>query len=601
MATTVARLQAVLSAQTRDFDQAMGKSEGRMRRVGKGAAVMTGIVGGALVLGLKKSVNEAMDAERAQARLEKAFSENVKGGLKPYTEQIGKASKAAIQLGFDDEDLADSLGSLVIATGDYNKAQNASNVAMDLARFKGIDLEQATKMMTMAMAGSQRATKQLGITVPTVTTTFDELKARFTSATSEGGKTITMTEKLALENAKLIDKQKTAGNVIDIVSQKVKGQAAAYAETTEGGIKVFQEQMEEMREQIGAAILPALNDVVGGLTKILEFFQKHPTLGKAVLLGLTGLLAAATAAQIALNIAILANPYVAATLGILALSAGIAIAWVKFKQLRDVIAALLLVWGPLMPLILVAVNHFDDIKEAVSKAWNAIKNLAEWFSNHKEFLAPGIAQFKLLLGFLEKVKDAFGWIIGNVGKIAGAISGAAGKIPTGDPRSPAGAMGPVGAGAQGLVPGILDELAGARAMGLTLTSGVRHTRTRSGAWSDHHYGKAIDVAGAPANMARFFRWLIGQTDVKQAFYDPLGSVFRGVLSSYREGGHSDHVHVATYDKGGWLMPGLTLAQNNTGRPEAVGFPGDINLYVDGHKLFSWIKDAEKKDRRRNGR
>ena len=76
-------------------------------------------------------------------------------------------------------------------------------------------------------------------------------------------------------------------------------------------------------------------------------------------------------------------------------------------------------------------------------------------------------------------------------------------------------------------------------------------------------------------MARFFSWLIGQRDVKQAFYDPLGSIFGGMLSSYREGGHSDHVHVATYDKGGYLRPGWNLAYNGLGRPEPVG-AGTVN-------------------------
>ncbi len=74
-------------------------------------------------------------------------------------------------------------------------------------------------------------------------------------------------------------------------------------------------------------------------------------------------------------------------------------------------------------------------------------------------------------------------------------------------------------------------------------------------------------------MASFFSSLIGNRAVKQAFYDPLGSIFNGVLSSYREGGHTDNVHVATYDQGGWLPPGLSLAMNKTGRPERVMPPG----------------------------
>jgi hypothetical protein len=88
------------------------------------------------------------------------------------------------------------------------------------------------------------------------------------------------------------------------------------------------------------------------------------------------------------------------------------------------------------------------------------------------------------------------------------------------------------------------------------------------------------VAGSASGMAGFFRSLIGNPAVKQAFYDPLGSIFGGRQSPYIEGGHNDHVHVATYDRGGILKPGWTMAYNGTGRNELVsrGGAGVINNY-----------------------
>ncbi|MDP9308345.1 MAG: hypothetical protein M3P15_08555 [Actinomycetota bacterium] len=112
------------------------------------------------------------------------------------------------------------------------------------------------------------------------------------------------------------------------------------------------------------------------------------------------------------------------------------------------------------------------------------------------------------------------------------------------------------------------------------------------------------------NMASFFRSLIGDRGVKQAFYDPLGSIFGGVLNSYREGGHSDHVHVATYDRGGWLKPGLTLAANWTGRAERVGGHGGntYNTYLsfpgyvgDESVVAAVVRDAMESFQNRNGR
>lgn len=56
------------------------------------------------------------------------------------------------------------------------------------------------------------------------------------------------------------------------------------------------------------------------------------------------------------------------------------------------------------------------------------------------------------------------------------------------------------------------------------------------------------------SMREFFRSLSKRATVRQQFYTPLGSVFSG----YRDGPHSDHWHVATYDQGGLLAPGRTL-------------------------------------------
>lgn len=569
MATVVARLEAILAANTRDFDRAMSKSDSRLRKVGKTAGIATAAVGTVLVAGLAKSVKEAIEAEKSQARLEKAFAKNVKGGIKPYRGEIEKASKAAIQLGFDDEELADSIGSLVAATGNYQDAQRASNVAMDLARFKGISLEAATKTLTMTMSGSTRAARQLGIIVPTVTTTFDELKERFKGSTSEGGKLITATEELALENAKLIDKQKTAGSVIDIVSGKVKGQAKAYADTTEGGIKVFQLQMEEMQEQIGIAILPALNKIVEGLTKILQFFEKHPKLGQAVLIGLAGALALATAAQIALNLAVLANPYVAAAVGVAALAAGVYLLWTRVEQLRPV---LLFIAGTLLglplPLRILVALFGEKLPEAIGKVTSAFKTLWSW---------------------IKKVIDGVKWLLDKIPDIpdlpGGGILGRGGGGPSSSNT--------------GLIPMVTNAVGIARDLGWrgVVTSGFRTYQEQSALYQRYLAGGPL--AARPGTSSHEKGQAVDVTD-----YGTFGRIMRGLprgLGLQNKLGSRDPVHfsVTGYDRGGFLPTGLSLAYNGTGRPEPVGhgLAGDINLYIDGHKLFTWIRNE--KQRRSN--
>jgi hypothetical protein len=68
--------------------------------------------------------------------------------------------------------------------------------------------------------------------------------------------------------------------------------------------------------------------------------------------------------------------------------------------------------------------------------------------------------------------------------------------------------------------------------------------------------KALDRTTAQ-QLAEFFRRLPDDNVVKQQLYEPLGSVW----PDYREGGHTDHKHVATYDRGGILKPGMTIKFN----------------------------------------
>ncbi len=79
----------------------------------------------------------------------------------------------------------------------------------------------------------------------------------------------------------------------------------------------------------------------------------------------------------------------------------------------------------------------------------------------------------------------------------------------------------------------------ARKMGLTITSTTGGTHAPG---SYHYSGRAIDVAGSPSAMARFYRYFASKSPT-ELFYDPLGGIKYGQQIG-AIGGHSDHVHVA---------------------------------------------------------
>lgn len=106
-------------------------------------------------------------------------------------------------------------------------------------------------------------------------------------------------------------------------------------------------------------------------------------------------------------------------------------------------------------------------------------------------------------------------------------------------------------------------------------AGVPYTVTSSLRPNDldslHSTGKAVDLVSS--NMMQIFRALEGAAGpggaLQELFYDPAGYSFDLGRRIRPIGGHSDHVHAATYDKGGKLRPGWTVAYNGTGRTEHV--------------------------------
>lgn len=229
-------------------------AEGSLAKLGRAAKY--GAAAGVAILGvaLEKSVKAAIEAQASEVRLTQAFK-NARVAIGPYRKQIEGLESAGRKLGFTDEQTTNSLGSLITATHNMKLATKDLAVAQDLSRFKHVDLADATKMLTMAMTGSQRAAKQLGITVSPVTKSYDQMKATM-------GKTIDAHEKLILAQQKLYDKQLTGIAVVDAVRDHVKGQAKAYSDTAAGAMEEFHAQLQHIEVAIGNQLLPAMMKAV---------------------------------------------------------------------------------------------------------------------------------------------------------------------------------------------------------------------------------------------------------------------------------------------------------------------------------------------------
>lgn len=195
---------------------------------GLGSALAdVGKIAGGFVLGqgisqapafLFSAAKAAAEDEQSVARLTttlKTLSGNYDDNLRRVNAAIGKGQ----DLAFTDDDLRDSFDKLAQATGSTDEALKRQQIAMDLARGAGIPLADASKLLGKVTDDNLQVFKKMGITLPDVASEADVLAA---------------------------------------VQAKFAGQATAYADSTAGQFEKAQNNMGELKESLGKALLPAM-------------------------------------------------------------------------------------------------------------------------------------------------------------------------------------------------------------------------------------------------------------------------------------------------------------------------------------------------------
>lgn len=230
-----------------------GKLGGALGGIVNPATLAVGAVG-ALVGGIGLAIKSAGDEQKNIEKLNAALVASVPGWDGNTAAIEGLIAKRE-DLAFSDDDLRDSLAVLVTSTKDVTEAQNLQAIAMDLARFKGIDLATASTAVAKASQGSTKEIKALGLELDDTATASDNL--------------------LAIQKA-------TAG------------QAEGYAKTMGGKWEAFNNKLGDVVETIGGALIPVVEGIMDFLlgTAIPAFGQLADILGP-VLTPIVGLLGTA--------------------------------------------------------------------------------------------------------------------------------------------------------------------------------------------------------------------------------------------------------------------------------------------------------------------
>lgn len=171
-----------VSKAARDAERALGRmsnsskvSFGRMTEVAGGFGLAMGAGG---VIGvLKDSVGAYQESEKSAARMG-AQLQTIGQNTDAVTAKINDAIEAQSKFGaFDDEDLQDAFTRIVRSTGDVNEALDLNNLAMDIARGKGVDLSVAAEAVAKAYDGNVGALRRMGVAVDKGASAQDALAA----------------------------------------------------------------------------------------------------------------------------------------------------------------------------------------------------------------------------------------------------------------------------------------------------------------------------------------------------------------------------------------------------------------------------------------
>lgn len=218
MASTAA-LELLVQLESKAASQGLdelGEKGGGLGDLLKGGLAIAGgaVLGfGAVLVGATKA---AADEQVGITRLNTTLK-NAAKGWDGNTEAIEDYIDKQTDLAFQDDELRDSLGFLVGQTQDLTEAQNLQALAMDLARAKGISLEQATKAVGKVDNDSIGILKKLGIQV---------------------------TDQMTKEEA------------LTAIREASAGQAEAYANSAAGSMEIVQNAFGDAFETIGGAVLP---------------------------------------------------------------------------------------------------------------------------------------------------------------------------------------------------------------------------------------------------------------------------------------------------------------------------------------------------------
>ena len=467
-----------LKANVSEFTAAMGEARTEMSSVeaqgtssfdklaGFGKAALFGLGAAAVGVGVL-GVEMADKFEASHAKLEQALK-NAGSSFDQYQVQIGTAQKQMEQYGYTNAQTQEALANLTTALKDPAKALDSLSLAADLAKYKHVDLAEASIAVAKAQEGNLKPLKQLGIDLPIAAggaLKLEQANTALSKATDAASSFLAAhSDALGVNNkyhaayeallGKVNDAQKkvndesSAGTkIMQGLSDAIGGQAAKSAETFSGQMLALKAQSEDVAKNIGMALIPILEKLMTAIKDVVDWFTKHKAIAEAVGIVIGTVLVAAIGAYLAS----LAKSAIESTINFAKMIAGwIATGAAATASAAETVAAgiaanlatggMVLAIGLVVAAIAYLATHWSEtwqgIQDVIKVAWDWIKEKVDWIWNLFTTVSPlGIA-LKWLADNWKEIWDgiktatsaAWNFIEGIINTIGGGIRGMIGLI-----------------------------------------------------------------------------------------------------------------------------------------------------------------------------
>lgn len=387
-----------------------GSLSNRLKSVGASLA-KSGALVTAISVPLIAGINKALDAYQVQLESETKLTEIYKtrmGASEDAAQATMDYASALQQIGVVGDEVTLSGAQQLATFAQYPGTVDALLPAMNnlLVQQHGLNATTAdavniANLMGKAMNGNTGALKRAGIT--------------FTDAQAEVMKYGTEEERAAM--------------LSEVITQNVGNMNEEMAKTPLGKIQQMKNSMGDLKEEIGAALAPAVSalaqmisaKVVPALQKMIEWMQQHPTIGKVViaitallavlgpLLIIAGSIASAIGALIPLFTA-LSGP-VGIVIGIVtALTAAGVLLWKNWDTIKKKATE---IWGKIKTSV---TEKVQAIKDNVKSKFDALKSsIASTLETIRDkIVSPFERAHDKVVGFIDKIKNLFPLHLGKI-------------------------------------------------------------------------------------------------------------------------------------------------------------------------------------------